>query len=307
MSVRYRDDYADYVDYGDQLHDRDPESNTDPQQFVQDTKRWSYHLANDPYGGDVGNWALQYYNNPNIDPGAAIQNQISSARRAWGDLAPDDDIGVMQMLATGQSPQRPQTPAQAWNSAPATTPAIELPPIAPPPSQAPPPASTERTRTPEQKALLDLLMQRARQGTSIGRDDPNVRAQVDPMVAQMTRANREYQDSLAEKAGASGRLVNLEGDQRMAAERLGQQAATLEGQTIGREMDARRQEIEQALQTWGGLLDSESRLELQRELAYLSDATQRYSIGTQNDQFLRELALREWDTRNRWDYNWLLG
>src|SRR5215510_11859709 len=121
MSVRYRDDYADYVDYGDQLHDRDPESNTDPQQFVQDTKRWSYHLANDPYGGDVGNWALQYYNNPNIDPGAAIQNQISAFRRAYGDSEPDDDIGGMKMIATGQAPQLQlaNRAAQQWKDVPA--------------------------------------------------------------------------------------------------------------------------------------------------------------------------------------------
>lgn len=273
MSVVTASDYS--VDYGDQLHDRDPNSATDPNQFVKDTKRWSYHLANDPYGGEAGQWALQYYNNPNIDPNAAIQNQISAFRKQYGDAAPDDDLGVMQMIATGQTPQaQNQPPAQQWNA-------------------------TQTTTGASSDALLQLLMQRAKQGLAVGRDDPNIRSQVDPMTAQMERASRNYIDDIAE--GARGMPLNLEGERRMASEKLGQQAGQLESQVIGREIAARRDEIAQALQLWGGMLSDDQRTQLQRELGYLNASVQEKSMGQSYDQFMRELALREWVAGNE-DY-----
>lgn len=156
--------------------------------------------------------------------------------------------------------------------------------------------------------LYQLLMQRAQQGTAIDRNDPNVRAQVDPLVAQQERATRNYLDALAEKAGP---LANIQGEQRLAAERSGQAAGQLESEVIGREMDARRQEISQALSMWGSMLSNDERLALEKELAYLSDATTRrgQDITTRgqdlsNDQFLRELALRQYDLGNEWDYRW---
>lgn len=262
------------VDYGDQLHDRDPQSSTDPGQFVKDTKRWSYHLANDPYGGSAGAWAKQFYDNPNADPNSAIQNQISAFRSRYGDAAPDDDIGVMTMIAEGRAPEaRAQSPTQSWTS--------------------------QTTRNPGNEELLELLKQRARQATAIGRDDPNVRAQVDPFTAQMERASRNYLDDVAE--GARGMPFNMEGERRMAAEKLGQQSGQFEGQVIGREIDARRREISEALQLWSGMLSDEQRLDLERELGYLNDATRNRGIDVGYDQFLRELALREWQSGNE-DY-----
>jgi hypothetical protein len=272
----------------------------DPRQWVEETKRWSYHLANDPYGGDVGEWALQFYNNPSIDPGAAIQNQISAFRRAWGDLAPEDDIGVMQMIASGQQPQRPQTPAQAWNTAPAPIAPAPVAPLDLPPQ--PEPTTPVGKSSPE---LLALLMARARQGLAIDRSDPTVRAQVDPFTAQMERASRDYIDTLAERG--AGRPINLEGERRMAAEKLGQQAGQWEGQVIGREVAARRDEIQQALAQWGDLLSLDEQIELQRELGYLNDRARTADRSTGYDQFLRELALREWQARDESDWRWLLG
>jgi hypothetical protein len=182
-----------------------------------------------------------------------------------------------------QGSSRSNSPTQAWNSQP----------------------SNNGSRD----ALMQLLMQRAQQGSQVGATDPNVRAQVDPAVAQQQRESRRYLDDVAER---SGPLANLQGERRLVSERQGQAAGQLEAQVIGREIAARRDEIAQALAQWGAMLSDEQRIALQRELGYLDDATRRYGIDmgadtarygidTQMDQFLRDLALREYDVVNRWD------
>ncbi len=174
------------------------------------------------------------------------------------------------------------TPTQAWNAQPA--------------------------QSGQSDQLYSLLMERAQQGTAVSRDNPNVRNQVDPVVAQQERANRNTLDDIAEKAGP---LANLTGERRMMGERTGQFAGALESEVIGREIAAKRDEIAQALSLWGSRLSDEQRMALQRELAYLEDAARTADRGLQregllqgNDQFLRELALRESDQNNAWDYRW---
>ena len=176
------------------------------------------------------------------------------------------------------------TPTQAWNAAPSSAPA----------------GSSDQ--------LYALLMQRAQQGTAVDRNDPNIRAQVDPAVAQQERASRQYLDQQAEQAGP---LANLQGERRLASERSGQAAGQLESDVIGREITARRDEIQQALSLWGQQLSSDERLALERELAILNDQARTADRGLQaqglaqnNDQFLRDLALRESNQNNTWDFNW---
>ena len=189
---------------------------------------------------------------------------------------------------TGSQAQSPQyaTPTQQWNQQPAMQ--------------------------PQSDALFKLLMERAQQGTAVDRNSANVRSQVDPVVAQQQRASRNYIDTLAEKAGP---LANIQGEQRLAAERGGQAAGALESEVIGRENDRLLQEKMQALQLGAQFMSEQERNQLQREIAYLQDAahtadrTQNQgqfsaSQSQANDQFLRELALREYDTTNKWDYAW---
>src|SRR5262245_22924301 len=262
----------------------------DPTQYAQATgqesvpaeKRWSHHLANNPYG-EAGDWALQFYNNPNIDPNAAIQGQISQFRNQYGSAAPEDDMGVLKMLASGGTPQ-PKTPAQSWNTGGGG-------------AQSPFGGSGQ--------ALLDQLMGRAKQGLAVDLNDPTVRSQVDPFTAQMERASRNYLDTVSE--GTHGVPFNMQGERRMAAERLGQQAGQMESQVIGREIGARRDEIAQALQMWGGLFSDDQRNQLQRELGYLNASTQRYGIDTGRDTDMRRLALDEWRAYDDSDYRWLFG
>ncbi len=215
-----------------------------------------------------------------------------------------------QRAATGQSgggqqqAQQQQTPAQQWNAQP---------------SMASQPAGGGQQ---EQNPLYKLLLERASQGTAVSRNDPNIRAQVDPVVAQQERASRNYIDDIAERSGS---LANITGERRLAAERGGQAAGAFESEVIGREIAGRRDEVAQSLQlaVQYGLTDQAQ--QLQRELAQL-DATlqregfgvqreglgvqreglalQRYGIDRQDDQFNRKLALDEYDTTNKWDFNW---
>jgi hypothetical protein len=159
--------------------------------------------------------------------------------------------------------------------------------------------------------LYKTLMDRVQGGINVNSSDPLVRAQVDPMVAQQERAMRTYIDDTAER---SGPLANLQGERRLAAERMGQQAGAFESEVIGRMIEGERGDINQRLQMYGDLLSNDQRLALQRELGYLDDAgrtkdrdLQRYGMGMSNDQFLRQLALQEWNDRNKWDYTWGMG
>lgn len=146
---------------------------------------------------------------------------------------------------------------------------------------APPPAGVS-------KELYDTLLARAKQGTTIDRMDPNIRQQVDPFTAQQERARRDY---LADVAEREGPRTNLRGEERLAAERAGQASGLFESQLIGRELDARRQEIESALQQLGNRLTVDQQQALQRELAQLDDATRRLGIRSQADIAQGQLGL----------------
>lgn len=207
--------------------------------------------------------------------------------------------GQQQAQPQAQAPQY-ATPAQQWNAQP--------------------------VMQPQSDDLFKMLMQRASQGTAVNRDDPNIRSQVDPVVAQQERASRNYLDDQAERAGP---LANMQGERRLASERSGQAAGAFESEVIGREIAAKRDEIAQALQLYAGRLTEEQQMGLQGQLASLNAMLQREGMDIQrqgqaqgfdiqrqgldlqrqglsqsNDQFMRELALREFDTNNAWDYRW---
>lgn len=246
-------------------------------------KRQSFHyenIENHPYRDVPG--FMEWANDPNVDPNAKVQEYLAQQRASGGKWAEDDVSALEQAKAGGPAVPKNATPAQQWNAQPA------------------PAQPTSGTGD----ALMALLMERAGQGTNVSRNDPTIRAQVDPMVAQMERAKRNYLSDVAE---ARGPHANIAGEQRMAAERFGQQAGLLESQVIGREIDARRNEIQQTLQLWGSLLSNDQRIALQRELSQLEAALSREGMAQGNDQFMRELALREFDLNNAWDYRWLMG
>lgn len=138
------------------------------------------------------------------------------------------------------------------------------------------------------KELYDMLMARAKQGTRIDRNDPNIRQQVDPYTAQVERQRRNY---LADAAESLGPLANIRGEARVSSERAGQASGLFEGQIIGRELQSRRDEITHALDSLRGQLSAEQQTELQKELGYLEDATRRYGINSDANTAAGQLGL----------------
>lgn len=226
------------------------------------------------------------------------QKVSSSDADLWG------NEGFQNYVRSGQLPAN-ATPTQQWNAQPAQAPAA----AAPAPGT---PASTE-------SSLLDLVQQRAQAPAFVSREDPNVRAQSDAYSANQQRAAR---NSIADIAESQGPLANITAETRLANERAGQASGSFEAEVLARAQQQKAQEIQQYLSIWGGLIDSDKRTALERELAQMQNATQQQALGnqltianqqnqTQNtsinnqmDQFLRELALREANQNNTWDYNW---
>lgn len=203
-------------------------------------------------------------------------NQYRGAVKAdQGDQELFGSSDFQGFVQTGALPKN-ATPAQQWNA------------------QGGPTAGTG-------DALIQQLMLRAQQGLNVNRNDPTVRAQVDPFAANVERSRRNYVSDVAER---SGPYANIRGEERMAAERAGQQTGAFEAEIIGREVAARRDEIQQALLLWGNQLTNDQRMALERELAQLQDRARTADRSQANDQFLRELALREYGLTNELDLRW---
>jgi len=146
--------------------------------------------------------------------------------------------------------------------------------------------------------LFNMLMSRAQQPLSGLRTDPVVRAQSDAYAANEERARRNYVSDVAESAGP---LANIRGEQRMAAERVGQRTGAFEAELMGRELSARRQEISEALQMMGGLLNDQQRLSLQKELTLLDNALRTTAMNNENDRFSAQLGFNYADRASYWD------
>jgi hypothetical protein len=165
---------------------------------------------------------------------------------------------------------------------------------------------------PRVQELYEMLLGRAKQGLTIDRNDPNIRSQADAFSANAERARR---NDLADLAEREGPIANLRGEQRLTAERLGQQTGAFEAELVGRELGARRNEIAQALTSMQGLLSDQQKMSLTKEMQLLDNALRQQQLGLQgqqlglegqrmsqqNDQFLRQLGLQEADRASYWD------
>lgn len=141
----------------------------------------------------------------------------------------------------------------------------------------------------------DSYMKMAQQGTTIDRNDPNVKQQTDPYAAAVTRAQRDYETNAAERLSTQG-LGNsgaMENERRMGAERAGQAIGSFESQVVGNELKNRRAEIQQALSALAGMADTDKKLALQKELAQLDAQMKQLGITTGADTAAKELALKD--------------
>jgi hypothetical protein len=121
----------------------------------------------------------------------------------------------------------------------------------------------------QMNSLLTQLMGRAQQGTNIDTGSANFRQQSDAFAAGQERSRRNAIADNAEAMSARG-LANSgaeRSEDRLVNERAAQATGGFEAQLVGSELQNRRQEIQQALSQWGGLLDNEQQRTLQRSLA----------------------------------------
>jgi hypothetical protein len=125
--------------------------------------------------------------------------------------------------------------------------------------------------------IFNTLMKRANQGLTIDPStDPVMRQQQDAFNAQRQLGDRRTLAALAEKGGPQ---ANLSAETRAAGEASGQAGAQFQGQMMQNELNARRQEIQQALSGAAGLLTQEQAMQLQQEMAALDRAQQESQFG----------------------------
>lgn len=130
--------------------------------------------------------------------------------------------------------------------------------------------------------LFNLLMGRAQQSLNINPNDPIIRNQIDNYAAQQERGRRNYLQQVAEQAGPG---ANTSAEARASAEQVGQGTSAFSAQIGQNELNARRQEIQNALSGASGLLTTQQQLALQEELAQLQLQQNAYQFDT-NQQYL---------------------
>lgn len=150
--------------------------------------------------------------------------------------------------------------------------------------------------------LVDLLMGRAQQSLDIDpTKDSVIRPQVDNYAAAQERSRRNYLNDMAESSNpyATGAMNTA---RTQTAEHAAQSTADLQSTLVGRELQSRRGEIQQALQEMGQLLTSDQQMALQRELAQIDASLRQQQINSNNDQFNARLGLDAEDRANYWDW-----
>jgi hypothetical protein len=150
-------------------------------------------------------------------------------------------------------------------------------------------SASSSTSNPAITDLLARLKTRADQSLNVSPNDDIIRNQTDAYNAQQQRAERQH---LADLAESSGPLANLQGEQRLSSERIGQSTGAFQANLMGRELTARRQEISDALTQMGGLLTEEQRQNLQMQLASMDDAIKRMQLDQNSSQFNADLGYR---------------
>lgn len=151
--------------------------------------------------------------------------------------------------------------------------------------------------------LFNQLLARSRQGLAVDANDPIIRAQTEAHNAQLDQGRTRY---LQEQAERGGNNENIGFERRASAEQVGQAGAAFQSELMGREVTARREEIQNALNGMGTLLTAEQRLQLEEELAQLARSESRYQSDADRAQreseFGRGLGQRgyEFDSDDRY-------
>lgn len=120
-------------------------------------------------------------------------------------------------------------------------------------------------------SLMNYLMGRINQPLTPDMDDPIIRKQTDAYDAQQQKARRDFLGDFAEQNG-SYNTGAMTGQARMTAEAVGKNVGAFQGQLMQRELESRRQEIQNALNGALGMISREDEIALTRELAQIQNA-----------------------------------
>lgn len=164
--------------------------------------------------------------------------------------------------------------------------------------------------------LRDILMGRATQSLNVNPEDPIIKHQVDAYRAEQDRGAKNMISAAAEHGGPH---ANMDAQSRSAYEKSGQATAGFQSQLMQQELNARRDEIKQALSESGSLLSQQDQLALQRELGLITSQLsaqnmgQNYDLGLRglnlgqqqlnsgNDQFMANFGLNSTNQASYWD------
>lgn len=124
-------------------------------------------------------------------------------------------------------------------------------------------------------------------------DDPAIAAQLSPFAAAQDRARRDEVRAGAESAFAGGQDYGNP-EKMAAAERAGQSVGLRASDLVGKELGARRQQIQQALTQFGGTISDDQRRALEKRAQDLDN-----QIRTQGLAQTGQLGNRELDIRNQ--------
>lgn len=231
------------------------------------------------------------------DPFAAMGGGV---RKANGDWVPRDHPDAVGLTTPG-APPGAGGPSQPGTSAPAITQQANN---AATYSQAPGAAPTSNTANQgTQDVVRNSYLAQATQGTTVNRNDPNFRQQADAFSAGVERQRRNYVSDQAENLGPTATGA-LRGQERMASERAGQAVGGFEAELVGRELQNRRAEIQQALAALGATISDDQRRALELQLAELNAATSRLGISTSASEGGLDRALRERLAQMTSDLDW---
>lgn len=196
------------------------------------------------------------------------------------------DILTQYGAQPGQTPQAPQAPQGGGQAAPTAV-------------NQPFPTAGPMQRDPRSDQLFNILMGRAQQSLSVNpMTDPVLKPQLDAAAANAERANRSYMSQAAEHAGSNG---NMDAVGRSLAEHAAQGNSTLAAQLGQNELNARREEVQNALTGMGQQLTAQQQMDLQHELGLIDAQLKQYGLNNQNDQFYSNLGLEAEDRGNYWD------
>ena len=138
-------------------------------------------------------------------------------------------------------------------------------------------AAQEAQRKAKADELYGQLRTRSQTALDVNPNTSYIKAQVDPYRAAQTRSMRDF---ISDTAEAEGPLGNIRGEERMAAERVGQNTANFQGGLIGEDIRAKRAEIADALNSMRGMLSADQQANLQSQMDTLDNQLAQVGMGT---------------------------